>query len=257
MSYLEGLIDSTRVRIARLRACTAQDHLEAAAEAAEPPRNFRASLMTTDVAIIGEIKRATPSRGPLAPDLDAGNTARAYAAGGAVAISILTEPNSFKGCLDDLKAAKTTGLPLIRKDFILDPIQVLESRAAGADAVLLIVRVLGEELKQLIQTCEQLGMDALVEVFDEGDLDRATAAGASLIGVNHRDLQTFELDPDRTAKLAPRLDAGVTLVALSGISSRRDVQALEELGVDAVLVGEALITSSDPAAVLRILRGER
>jgi indole-3-glycerol phosphate synthase len=256
MSYLEVLVDSTKARIDHLHASTDRDELEAAAAAADPPRPFRASLMTEEIGIIAEIKRATPSRGALAPDLDAGKTARAYAAGGAAAISVLTEPESFKGCLADLEAAKASDLPLLRKDFILDRSQIFESRAAGADAILLIVRLLGDDLKPLLETCENLGMDALVEVFDESDLERAFAAGASMIGVNHRDLRSFELDLDRTAKLAPRMEPGTTLVALSGVTSRQDIEALREAGVDAVLVGGALVVASDPAATLRTLRGQ-
>jgi indole-3-glycerol phosphate synthase len=257
MSYLAGLIESTKVRIRRLSESMDLEQLQAAAAAGAPPRSLRASLMTEEIAIIAEIKRATPSRGALAPDLDAGKTARAYAAGGAAAISVLTEPESFKGCLEDLSAAKPSGLPLLRKDFILDRSQIFESRAAGADAVLLIVRVLGDELERLLTTCESLGMEALVEVFDESDLERAIAVGASIIGVNHRDLESFELDPDRTAKLSPLMQPESTLVALSGVTSHSDVVALGEVGADAVLVGEALVLASDPAAMLQTLRGKR
>jgi indole-3-glycerol phosphate synthase len=219
-----------------------------------PALSFRDSLLGDGVAIIAEIKRATPRLGPIAPDLDAGTAARSYAAGGAAALSVLTEPHKFGGSVDDLRAAKAAGLPVLRKDFILDEIQIAESRAAGADAVLLIVRVLGDELDRLVGSCKALGMDALVEVFDETDMQRANAAGASLIGINHRDLETFELDPGRTKKLGPLADPRATLIALSGVSTRADVIALEGAGVAAVLVGQALV-DPDPAAKIRMLRG--
>jgi indole-3-glycerol phosphate synthase len=254
MSYLPRLLDASRARLRDLRAAGRKD-LETAAAEAEPPRAFRASLTHEGIAVIAEIKRATPSRGALAPGLDAGGIARAYAAGGAAAISVLTERADFDGSLDDLGAARQAGLPILRKDFILDEIQILESRAVGADAVLLIVRLLGDDLRQLIDSCRALGMDPLVEVFDEVDLARARAAGAELIAVNHRDLESFEVDPNGTAKLAPLLEEGTTLVAMSGVSTRADVEALEELGADAVLVGEALVRAPDPASKLRELRG--
>jgi indole-3-glycerol phosphate synthase len=254
VSYLQPLLELTHARIAELRAGS-RDDLEAAARRAGPPLSFRDSLLGDRVAIIAEIKRATPRLGAIAPGLDARTAARSYAAGGASALSVLTEPHKFGGSLDDLRVAKAADLPVLRKDFILDEIQVVESRAAGADAVLLIVRVLGSELDGLVRACEALGMDALVEVFDEADMRRANAAGASLIGVNQRDLETFELDPARTFKLAPLAKPGSTLVALSGVSTRSQVIALENAGVGAVLVGHALVTDPDPAGRIRTLRG--
>jgi indole-3-glycerol phosphate synthase len=255
MSYLEGLLASTRTRIDELRAASTLEELECMAQRAEPPRDFRPALTSPGVAIIAEIKRASPRTGTLVPSVDAAAIAGSYAAGGASAISVLTEPDGFHGAVSDLEDARAAGLPLLGKDFILDEIQILESRTAGADAVLLIARALGGELARLISLCEELDMDALVEVFDELDLERATSAGATLIGVNQRDLETFEIDPYRTAKLAPLLPAGSTLVALSGISTRAQIEMLEQLGADAALVGEALITATDPAEKLRELRG--
>lgn len=253
--YLEGLLGSARQRIGELRATGNWERLGSAVAHAEPPRGFLSALGGDGIAIIGEIKRATPSRGAIAPGIDVTTVARAYAAGGAAAISVLTEPGGFWGSLTDLRAARVAGLPVLRKDFILDEIQILESRAADADAVLLIVRLLGNELQSLLTVCEDLGMDALVEVFDETDVERASAAGATLIGVNHRDLETFQVDVQRTAKLAPLLGEGCTLVALSGVSTRADVEELERVGADAVVVGEALVTAEDPAVKLRALRG--
>jgi indole-3-glycerol phosphate synthase len=157
--------------------------------------------------------------------------------------------------MEDLAAARGPGLPVLRKDFLLEEFQMFESRALGADAVLVIVRILKDGLDRLVATARALGMDALVEVHDERDLDRALDAGASLIGVNHRDLETFEVDPERTAKLAPRVPEGCTVVALSGVGSRAEVEELAGAGASAVLVGESLVTASDPVAKLRELLG--
>lgn len=256
MSYLEDLLASTRARVDELKTTVTPEALEQRLASIEPPRGFRAALEGPGTAIIAEIKRASPSSGPLNLDLNAGETARRFAAGGAAAISVLTETEHFRGTMDDLVQARAAGLPVLRKDFILDDLQVLESRAAGADAVLLIVRALGEELGSLRRASEVLGMDALVEVHDEEELDRALEAGAIMIGVNHRDLGTFEVDPDRTAKLASRVPQRVILIGLSGVSSRAEVEALSEAGAAAVLVGEHLVTSRDPELTLRELRDE-
>lgn len=255
MSHLDDLLASTRARIDDARSKINDGALEQRVASVEPPRGFRRALIGPEMAIIAEIKRASPSKGSLAEGLDAAATARAYVDGGAVAVSVLTEPDRFKGSLDDLRAASTAGVPTLRKDFILDPFQVHESRAEGADAILLIVRALGPELATLLRATRSLGMDALVEVYDEPDLERALAVGADLIGVNHRDLETFEVDPERTAKLAVLVPEEVVLVGLSGVSTRADVEALRDAGAHAVLVGESLVTAPDPAAKLRELRG--
>ncbi len=255
MTYLADLLVSTRARIDEARSKITEDALEQRAAAVAPARGFRQSLLGDDVAVIAEIKRASPSKGPMNENLDAAALARAYAEGGAAAISVLTEPERFKGSIEDMQAASGAGLPVLRKDFILDPFQVHEARAFGADAVLLIVRALGAELGDLIATTTALGMDALVEVFDEPDLERALDAGAETIGINHRDLETFEVDPERTAKLAPQIPAGVVIVGLSGVSTRAEVETLASDGAHAVLIGEALVIAADPAAKLRELRG--
>ncbi|HYP22593.1 MAG TPA: indole-3-glycerol-phosphate synthase, partial [Actinomycetota bacterium] len=192
-------------------------------------------------------------KGPLDLDLDAARLAKTYADAGASAISVLTEPDGFKGSLEDMEAALGAGVPVLRKDFVVDPWQVMESRAAGADAILLIVRVVGDGLGPLLSAARSLGMDALVEVHHEHELDDALAAGATLIGVNHRDLTTFEVDPERTAKLAPRMPAECTVVALSGVSTRAEVEQLEAAGAAAVLIGESLVTAADPGAKIREL----
>jgi indole-3-glycerol phosphate synthase len=255
MSYLDDLLTSTRQRVAEAKQKVTHEALEQRIAAVEPPRPFAAALSGPDVSIIAEIKRATPRAGELDRDLNASELARAYADGGAAAISVLTEPEYFWGAMEDLAAARGPGLPVLRKDFLLEDFQVFESRAVGADAVLVIVRILNQGLDRLIATTRALGMDALVEVHDDRDLDRALDAGAVLIGVNHRDLESFEVDPERTAKLAPRVPEGCTVVALSGVRSRAEVEGLAAAGASAVLVGESLVTASDPAAKLRELLG--
>jgi len=256
MSYLSELIDSTRDRIGAAKATTSAGALEQRIAGGRPPLGFTASLGGSSISLIGEIKRASPTAGDLNRALSASGMAAAYADGGAAALSVLTEPERFLGSLDDLEAALGAGLPVLRKDFILDDWQLLESRAAGADAVLLIVRALGGDLGGFLDATAALGMAALVEVHDAGELALATEAGATLVGVNHRDLATFEVDPDRTAKLAALTPEGTTLVALSGVSTRAEVEELEGAGADAVLVGEALVTAPDPAAKVRELLGQ-
>jgi indole-3-glycerol phosphate synthase len=255
MSFLDELLRSTRARVEETKKKLSEEALEQRVASSPPPRGFSRALQGDGLSVIAEIKRASPLKGPLNVDLDAAPLARAYAEGGAAAISVLTEPEGFKGSIEDMQAARDAGLPVLRKDFIIEPFQVLESRASGADAVLLIVKALGEELAGLASACSALGMDALVEVHDENELDRAIEAGASLIGVNHRDLVTFEVDPDRTRKLAPLVPDGVTLVALSGVSLREEMLELSDAGADAVLIGETLVTAADPVAKLRELLG--
>ena len=255
MSFLAELLTSTRARVEEAKVNVTEEVLEQRVAGADAPRGFARAVRQDEMTLIAEIKRATPSRGPLDLDLEARRTAAAYAEGGAAAISVLTEPDSFKGSLDDLAAARSAGLPVLRKDFIIDPFQVFEARAYGADAVLLIMRILGDEAEQLVRVCTSLGMDALVEVFDEADLDRALEAGAGLIGINHRDLETFEVDPARTEKLTPRIPGHVTVASLSGVSTRREVEALAGAGAHSVLVGESIITADDPAAKIRELMG--
>jgi indole-3-glycerol phosphate synthase len=252
MSYLDDLLASTRRRVEVLKDTVGADRLTELIATADSPRGFTAACKSGTPALIAEIKRATP-RAVLNPDLDLTEMASIYATGGAAAISVLTEPDYFRGSPDDLGAARRAGLPVLCKDFIVDELQILEARAEGADAVLLIVRILGDEFEILMKSAASTGLDALVEVHDESDLERAADAGASLIGVNHRDLATFEVDPDRTAKLVPLMPDGATVVALSGVSRRADVERLAAAGAHAVLVGEALVTAGDPAAKIREL----
>jgi indole-3-glycerol phosphate synthase len=257
MGYLDRILASTRARVEAVRTSMTEEALEQRIASVEPPRGFAAALAGDAISVIAEIKRATPRTGPLDLDLDAARLASRYAAGGAAAVSVLTEPDHFMGSIEDLRAARGAGLPVLRKDFVIDELQVLESRAEGADAVLVIVRILGDELPRLVASIAALGMDALVEVHDEAELERALDAGARVVGVNHRDLETFDVDPERTAKLAPLLPGGITLVALSGVSTRAEVEALARAGADAVLVGESVVTAEDPEAKVRELAGAR
>jgi indole-3-glycerol phosphate synthase len=255
MPYLEDLLGATNKRVAELKQFVKQEVLEQRIASAEAPRGFRRALAGSGTAIVAEIKRRSPSKGPLHDDLNPRELASAYARGGAAAISVLTEPDFFRGSMEDLKAAREAELPVLRKDFIVDPFQVFEARAWGADAVLLIVRAVGDEFPSLLRAIEALGMDALVEVFDDADLDRALDAGAATIGINHRDLTTFEVDPDRTQKLAPLVPDDRMIVALSGVSTRAEVDALASAGAHAVLVGESAVTAPDPAAKIAELAG--
>lgn len=255
MSYLDGILASTRARVAEGKTKLRDELLEQRIASLPSPRGFEGALRREGISVIAEIKRATPRAGTLNLDADAVKLARAYADGGAAAISVLTEPEFFKGSGDDLEATLAAGVPVLRKDFVLDPWQILETRAMGADAVLIIVRILGDELKELVSAAKAFGLDALVEVFDETELERALAAGATCIGVNHRDLSTFEVDPERTAKLAPLVPEEVTLVALSGVADRAALVELEAAGAHSALVGEAVVTAADPASKIRELLG--
>ena len=227
-----------------------------AADAARSvPRGFRAALTGPGLAVIAEIKRRSPSKGDLAPDLDPALTAKAYAAGGAAALSVLTDVEFFGGSEADLAAARAAvDIPVLRKDFTVSELDVCDARVMGADAVLLIVAALSDaELAKLCALTRDLGMDALVEVYDDDELDRALTAGADLIGVNQRDLKTFDVDQERAARFAARMPAGVVKVAESGIRGRGDAAAMLALGYDAILVGETVVTAADPTAAVREL----
>jgi indole-3-glycerol phosphate synthase len=226
--------------------------VEADAATAPAPRNALAALAPSDrVRIIAEIKRSSPSRGALAAIPEPALLARAYQSGGASAISVLTEQRRFGGSLADLEAVRAAvEIPLLRKDFIAEPYQVFEARASGADLVLLIVAALDQPtLVELFALIGDLGMTALVETHSADELDRAVDLGASLIGVNARDLTTFELDRDLFGRLAPRIPAGVIRVAESAVTTAADVAHYRSSGADVVLVGEALVTG-DPVATL-------
>lgn len=250
---LEPIIEASRRRVALL----AERAREFAAEArnAEPARDFAAALGGDGLGVIAEIKRRSPSAGELAVGLDPAEQAVRYQSGGAAAISVLTEPEYFDGSLDDLRAVRgNVDLPVLRKDFILDAVQIWESRAAGADAVLLIIAVVGVEAKRLIAMAEEAGMTPLVEVHNEQEAQIALDAGADLIGVNNRDLTTFVTDLAVAEKLAPTLASARIRVAESGIADAADASRMAAAGYDAVLVGEAAVRAADPAGLIGAMR---
>ena len=222
-----------------------------------PPRDFRNALRAPGISLIAEVKRASPSRGVLIENVDSVDLGGLYEEAGARAISVLTDARFFQGSLDDLTCVRQgVSLPCLRKDFIVDAYQVYEARAAQADAVLLIVRVLSDaQLKEYRELANSLGMTALVEAHNEREIERALEAGAHIIGINNRDLDTFQADVSTTMRLKRHVPGGNVLVSESGIHTRRDVQMLEDGGVDAVLVGEALVTSRDIRATIQELLG--
>lgn len=232
--------------------------LEARIASRPAPLDFAAALLCERVVVIAEVKKASPSRGLLCPDFDPVHLAQCYAAGGAAAVSVLTEVDHFQGSLSYLveirAAAGLENTPLLRKDFLFDPYQVYEARAFGADAILLIVAILDDAaLAELSALANDLGMQCLVEVHDEAELERALAAGASIVGINNRDLRTFNVDIATTERLSALVPTGHTIVSESGIRTRADIDRLAEYGVSAVLVGEALVTAGDVAARLKEL----
>jgi indole-3-glycerol phosphate synthase len=223
-----------------------------------PPLDFAAALRGDTVRLIAEVKKASPSRGIICPDFNPVRIARIYADNGATAISVLTEPKYFLGSLEYLrdikKALADKPLPLLRKDFIIDPYQVYEARAYGADCVLLIAAILSpKKLGELLQLSRQLGMMNLVEIHNEAELDTAIKYGASIIGINNRDLTSFEVDLKTTSKLRPLIPPGCITVSESGIKNRLDMQKLKEWGINAALIGEALMSVPDIAAKMKEL----
>lgn len=259
MNVLDRILATKREEIAAARARVPAAVLARSAEAADdPPRGFRRALAEGPrPRVIAELKRRSPSKGEIRPDFDPLACAKAYADAGAAAISVLTDEQYFGGSLAYLGLVRRqVGVPLLRKDFLIDAYQVDEARVAGADAVLLIARALElPDLRALRERATALGLDALVEVHDEREVDLALAAGADLIGINNRDLATFTTDLATTERLAPRLAAaGVVIVAESGIFTHDDVRRLEAAGAHAVLVGEALMREPDVGRALARLR---
>jgi indole-3-glycerol phosphate synthase len=218
-----------------------------AAQIVAPPRDFRAGLVRENVALIAEVKHASPSKGILIKDFNPEALGAVYARQGAAAISVLTDERFFKGALENLTAVRNVvQVPVLRKDFVLDEFQIYEGRAAGADAILLIVAALADDqLRDLQALIIDLGMAALVEVHNEVEMERALKSSAALIGINNRDLKTFDVSLDVTARLAKLVPDNVILVAESGITSASDVRQMGMLGAHAVLVGEALVTAGD------------
>lgn len=252
-THLDRIVSHHRSRVVDDPRLT--DLLVEKARAEPPARGFADALRTPGVSVVAEVKRRSPSKGELAPNLDPVAMGMAYAEGGAACLSVLTDERFFGGSLDDLvRAREASRLPVLRKDFTLSANDVCDARLAGADAVLLIVSVLDDtELKELSAVAGALGMACLVETHDEAELERALSVGAELIGVNQRDLSDFSIDPARAARLAKLIPDGVVGVAESGITGGDDVRSMGEAGYDAVLVGEHLVRSTDPVAALREL----
>lgn len=251
-SVLDAIIDGVRLDVAAREARTDLAAVKAAAAAAPPPRDAAQALRQPGIAVIAEVKRRSPSKGALANISDPASLASSYADGGARVISVLTEERRFGGSLADLDAVRAVvDVPVLRKDFIIGPYQVHEARAHGADLVLLIVAALDQNtLTALLDRTESLGMTALVEVHTEAEADRALQAGATVIGVNARDLRTLKVDRDSFARIAPGLPSGVLRVAESGVRGTADLLAYAGAGADAVLVGEGLVTSKDPRSAV-------
>ncbi len=256
-TYLDRILAAHRVTAAADPRSLAA--LVAAAGEAGPPRGFEAALRAgaaDGLAVIAEVKRRSPSKGDLAPDLDPADTAAAYVAGGASCLSVLTDVEHFGGSIADLQAARAAvAVPVLRKDFTVDPRDVCDARIMGADAVLLIVAALDDdELRYLYELAGEVGIDVLVEVHDEAELERALAIGATVIGVNQRDLVTFEVDHDRAVRVGAAMPAGIVRVAESGIRGPVDAAGLAAAGFHAVLVGESVVTAGDRAASVAALR---
>jgi indole-3-glycerol phosphate synthase len=254
---LDDIVAGVRIDLARRQAVTSEADLRAALADVAPPRDPMPLLRASGSSVIAEVKRRSPSKGDLAEIPDPAALARLYAAGGAAAISVLTEERRFGGSLDDLREVRAAvDTPLLRKDFVVEPYQVLESRAAGADLVLLIVAALDDDtLRRLHDLAGELGLTVLVEVHDEAETARAVDLGAALVGVNARNLKTLEVDPDAFGRLAPLVPEDRVLVAESGITSPVDVKRYVAEGARAVLVGEALVKDGDPEGAVRTMTG--
>lgn len=260
-SILDDIIAAKRVEVAAQQAQIPLAEVQAAAARRPRPLNLSGALIGGGIRLMAEVKKASPSRGLLAPDFDPVRLAGVYAANGAAAVSCLTDPR-FQGEPAHLTAIKESGaagrLPVLRKDFIFDPYQIYETRAMGADGLLLIVAVLPPELlKRLLETAQSLRLQCLVEVHTEAELQTAVDAGAEIIGINNRDLHTFATDLAVTERLAPQVPRGKVVVSESGIFTRDDLRRLHRVRVNAALVGEALVTAPDTAAKVRELTGQR
>jgi indole-3-glycerol phosphate synthase len=254
-TYLEEILASHRARAAR--DGRALDDLVEQALATPQPRDFAGALSGDGLSCIAEIKRRSPSKGDLDPDLQPDVVAKEYVAGGAECLSVLTDAEFFGGSSADLTAARqASGLPVLRKDFTVQEADVVDARLMGADAVLLIVAALDDDtLRRAAARADELGLAALVEVHDEDELARALAAGSRIVGVNQRDLHTFKVDSERACRLAASIPTNVVAVAESGIRDADDARRLAEAGFDAILVGETLVRSKDRVGQLRDLVG--
>jgi indole-3-glycerol phosphate synthase len=257
MSVLERIVDDTREEVARRRESVPLAALESAIATRPEFRPFSEALLRPGVSLIAEHKRRSPSAGEIRAGATVRDIVGAYERGGAAALSVLTEPFHFGGGLDDLREARgATTLPVLRKDFIVDPYQLYESAAVGADAILLIVAALElPDLDMLLQEARALDLDALVEVHDERELEQALEVDADVLGINNRSLDDFSVDVERTYELLTDVPAGKTVVSESGFSTRDQLDELERVGIDAVLIGETLMRATDVEALVRELTG--
>jgi len=259
VTILDDIATYKRKEIARAKREVSESDIETCARNANPPRGFRAALMTARetgrYGLIAEIKKASPSKGLIRADFDPAALARAYGEGGAACLSVLTDAPSFQGAPDHLKAARgASTLPVLRKDFLFDSYQVAEARAWGADCVLIILAALADEdARVLLEAARRWRIDALVEIHDEDERERALAMGADLIGINNRNLKTFVSDTAVTVRLAPEIPEPVLVVAESGLTSREDLRRLADVGVTTFLIGESLMRAPDVAAATRAL----
>jgi len=255
---LDKIIAQKREEVEQRKKVATITYLQQRIARQKPALDLALALKGDHIRLIAEVKQASPSRGMLSPNLNPIELAQTYAEGGAAAISVLTEANYFMGSMEHLTAIKeVVGLPLLRKDFIFDLYQVYESRAYGADALLLIAAILSQEqLKELVSLSHSLGLRCLVEVHNEGEAERAVLSEAEIIGINNRDLNTFTVDITTTHRLRPLIPQERIVVSESGIKSKGDIEKLRKWGVDAVLVGEALVTAGDVLAKMKDLIGE-
>ncbi|HEY8466625.1 MAG TPA: indole-3-glycerol phosphate synthase TrpC [Solirubrobacterales bacterium] len=258
MTKLDELVSAARQTVRQRQQEVPLDQLQAQLTERGRERPFKEALVAPGISLIAEFKRRSPSAGEIRPGADIDEIVAAYERGGASALSVLTEPSGFGGSLEDLRAARARSeLPILRKDFVVDPYQLHEAAVNGADAALLIVAALDDdELAELYETARSLDIDTIVEVHDERDLERALAIDADVIGINNRDLTTFVVDVETTERLLTDIPAGKTVVAESGYSSREQIEDLDRIGVDAVLIGEALMRAPDPEQAVRELIGE-
>ena len=252
---LDRIIAQKRQEVEQRKKETPLSYLQERIARQKPVLDLAPALKGDHIRLIAEVKQASPSRGMLTSNFNPIRLAQTYAEGGAAAISVLTDASYFMGSIERLAAIKeAVGLPLLRKDFIFDPYQVYESRAYGADALLLIATILSQgQLEELMSLSHSLRLRCLVEVHDEGEVERAVLSDAEIIGINNRDLNTFSVDINTTRRLRPLVPEGKIVVSESGIRSRKDVEKLRKWGVDAVLVGEALVTASDVRAKMKEL----
>ncbi len=254
---LDKIIETKKEEVARLKKETSEAQLKKSIVGLQPCRDFKKALQSDACNIIAEVKCASPSRGMLVSDFDPLKIAQIYEHNGAAAISILTDEKYFSGHKDYLKKIRQqVTLPLLRKDFIIDPIQIYETRSIGADAILLIVRVLGKKLAEFIALSGEIGLSPLVEVHSKEELDLALTAGAEIIGINNRNLDTFVTDIETSRRLKARIPEDKIVMAESGIRERKDIESLMQAGIHAFLIGEHLVIAPDIGKKLRAFKGE-